>query len=215
MKLEKTESRACQPLEINAVGFNPDVALPYGCKTEHIHSAMNDFLSFLGLINGLLKKKKMARLESFIMPANFSSIVGEFMATTIPKYCENLARNQYHNGHPDMLPKGRFENDAVQHSTEGIEIKGSRYVSGWQGHNPENIWLMVFVFTSNTSSDSHKGIELIPFQFLKVLCAKLNKTDWTFAGRKGSSRRTITASVNGKGIKKMKANWIYDAGITA
>ncbi len=78
-----------------------------------------------------------------LMSANFSSIVGEFMSATIPKYCGSLAKNRYHNGHPDLVPADIFVDNAVQYSSEGVEIKASRYSSAWQGHNPENVWLMV------------------------------------------------------------------------
>jgi len=100
---------------------------------------MEDFLDFLGFINQQLHIKGIPRLESFLMPANFSSIVGEFMNISIPKYCSTLVKNQYHNGHPDLIPRGMFPDDAVQHATEGLEIKGSRHTGGWQGHNPEDV----------------------------------------------------------------------------
>jgi hypothetical protein len=167
-------------------------------------------LDFLGFTNQQLHSRRLARLEAFLMSANFSSIVGEFMATTIPKYCSTLAKNRHHNGHPDLIPSGMFANDAVQHAHQGIEIKGSRYRSGWQGHNPENIWLMVFVFESNSASDADKQIPPKPFQFLRVVGAQLIMEDWTFAGRSATSRRTITASVKRSGYDKMVANWIYD-----
>ncbi len=89
-------------------------------------------------VNNYLDGRKLLRLESFLMPANFSSIVGEFMSTAIPKYCRSLAKNTYHNGHPDLVPAGRYERDACQHGLEGVEIKGSRHLSGWQGHNAED-----------------------------------------------------------------------------
>ena len=143
------------------------------------------------------------------MPANFSSIVGEFIISSIPKHCPAIAKNQYHNGHPDLIPTGRFSDNSVQHSSEGIEVKGSRYISGWQGHNPEKVWLMVFVFDSNRPIDAIKGIEAKPFRFVKVVAASLEKDDWSFAGRSETSRRTITASVKSSGLEKMNANWIY------
>jgi len=62
-----------------------------------------------------------------------------------------FTKNQYHNGHPDLLPKGAHPRDALQHHHEGIEIKGSRYRKAWQGHNAEDTWLMVFVFDSDES----------------------------------------------------------------
>src|SRR5207237_10566199 len=96
-------------------------------------------------------------LETFLMPANFSSIVGEFLISTIPRYCPTIVKNRYHNGHPDLLPKGRFPKDAQQHAREGIEVKASRHDSGWQGHNPEDCWLMVFIIEANRTTDEDSG----------------------------------------------------------
>jgi hypothetical protein len=149
------------------------------------------------------------------MPANFSSIVGEFMTATIPKHCKSVVKNNYHNGHPDLVPAGIYEKDACLHGDQGIEIKASRHLSGWQGHNPENVWLMVFVFESNSPRDIALENPPIPFRFLKVVGARLTKNDWQFSGRSATSRRTITASVKRSGFEKMEANWIYRANISA
>ena len=146
------------------------------------------------------------------MAANFSSLVGEFVSATIPKYCASVVKNRYHNGHPDLLPSGRFPGNAMQHGTDGIEIKASRYGRGWQGHNAEDVWLMVFVFDSNTSrldKETNAPQSPRPFQFLKVVGAKIKKSDWRFSGRSETSRRTITASVTRSGYEKMEANWFY------
>jgi hypothetical protein len=145
--------------------------------------------------------------QTFKMPASFSSTVGEFMATLIPKHCPTIVKNQYHNGHPDLIPAGIFPNNAVHHATEGIEIKASRYLRGWQGHNSEDAWLMVFVFDSNRPIDYLTSPK--PFRFVMVVGAQLTKEDWMFSGRSETSRRTITASVKRSGYEKMMANWIY------
>jgi hypothetical protein len=201
-----TELAACKPMLLNPNGFNPDVKLPYDLTSEHIKIAMQDFLEFLGFINVQLNTKKILRLESIIMQANFSSIVGEFIKANIPTYCPTLVKNQYHNGHPDLIPINTCQNDSIQHGDIGVEIKSSRYSKGWQGHNPENTWLMVFVYDSNSPEDK---LPLRPFRFKMVLGAEITKEDWTFSGRSATSRRTITASVNKSGYEKMYANWIY------
>jgi hypothetical protein len=207
-KLEKT---ACTPIALKTNGFNSTAEIPYGLTSIHIHSAMEGFLDFLGFINTQLHRKGIERLESFMMPANFSSMVGEFMASAIPKHCKKIVRNKYHNGHPDMLPKGIVPGDSILHGSEGIEIKGSRHMRGWQGHNAEDVWLLVFCFDSNTSRDLGIGIPPKPFRFVKVVGAQLEKSDWQFSGRSATSRRTITASVKRSGFDKMEANWIYRA----
>jgi hypothetical protein len=205
------ELAACAPEPVERAGFNPQTLLPHGLTVGQLHAAMSEFTNFLGFINTQLHSKEIERLETMLMPANFSSMVGEFMSSSIPKHCPTLVKNQYHNGHPDMIPKGRFPGDAVQHADEGIEIKGSRYLKGWQGHNPEDTWLMVFVFDSNRPVDAGKGVAPRPFKFVMVLGARLTKEDWLFAGRSETSRRTITASVTRTGYEKMMANWIYKA----
>lgn len=205
------EVAACTPVPLNINGFNPAAQIPFGVTTSHIQQSMQDFLDFLGFINTQLNTKQIERLEAFMMPAAFSSMVGEFMGAAIPKYCNTIVRNKYHNGHPDLLPTGRFPGDAVLHATEGIEVKGSRHVSGWQGHNAEPMWLMVFVFDSNTSADAGKGVMPRPFKFIKVVGAQLDQADWQFSGRSATSRRTITASVKRSGFLKMEANAIYRA----
>lgn len=208
--LEK-EIVACTPVPVDRKAFNPKAVIPYGVTTAHVRSAMEEFIQFLAFVNLQLNTKQIDRLESFLMPANFSSIVGEFVGAAIPKYCKAVCRNLYHNGHPDLLPKGRFTGDCIQHGTEGIEIKGSRHESGWQGHNAANIWLMVFVFDANASRDKGQGTEPKPFRFVKVVGAQLLESDWQYSGRSITSRRTPTASVKKSGFEKMEANWIYRA----
>jgi hypothetical protein len=206
------EAAACKPVPLDPNGFNSKAQIPYGVRVEHVRKAMEEFIEFLSFLNGQLHRKKIERLESFLMPANFSSIVGEFMSAAIPKHCKSVVRNTYHNGHPDVIPKGHFPGDSILHGPEGIEIKGSRHLSGWQGHNPEEVWLMVFCFDANTSRDVGRGIKAKPFQFIKVVGAKLTKEDWQYSGRSETSRRTITASVKRSGFEKMEANWIYRRG---
>ena len=203
------EAKACRPVTLDPSGFNPKTTIPYGLEVKHIRQAMQEFLDFLGFINQQLHRKSMPRLESFVMTANFSSLVGEFMNMSIPKYCKTIVKNKYHNGHPDLIPAGAFPGDSVLHGTVGIEIKGSRHRSGWQGHNAENVWLMVFIFDSNTARDGYTNIKPKPFRFVEVLGAAITKDDWNFSGRSETSRRTITASVTRSGYDKMASNWIY------
>jgi len=208
---ETPESRACQPEPVSSKAFNPKAEIPYGCTADSIKSAMNEFIEFLSFVNQQLHTRNIPRLESMMMPANFSSLVGEFMATSIPKYCSSVVRNQYHNGHPDLIPAGAFVDNAVQHTNKGIEIKASRYESGWQGHNPEDTWLLVFIFDSNRPTDIRDKVAAKPFRFLAVVGARLSKKDWVYSGRSKTSRRTITASVKESGYRKMMKNWIFKA----
>ncbi len=204
------ERLACTPEPIDRARLNEGAIIPYGCTTEHIFQAMKDFVDFLGYINGQLHANGYDRMEGMLLPANFSSLVGEFLGAAIPKYCPSLVRNTYpSNGHPDLLVRGRYPNNSAQHAPDGIEIKASRYQRGWQGHNPEDVWLLIFVFDANGRLDSANGIPPRAFRFIGVLGAALTREDWQFSGRSAASRRTITASVKRSGFTKMSTNWIY------
>jgi hypothetical protein len=190
--------------------LNQKSVMPFGVSKDHVLSAMMEFVGFLEFIDAQLQSKQMARLEEMLMPANFSSMVGEFMCASLPKYCKTIVKNTYHNGHPDLLPAKKYAADAAQHAgVDGIEIKASRYLKGWQGHNPEDVWIMVFVFEGGRPRDAGAGVSLVPFRFALVCGALLKKADWLFAGRSEESRRTITASVTKSGYDKMMSNWIY------
>jgi len=204
------EALACIPARVNRKGFNRSARLPYGLTTDHVRLAMEGFTSFLEVVNLALHAKKMDRLESILMPANFSSIVGEFVGAAIAKFCPTLARNRYHNGHPDLVPSGAYPDNKIKLG-EGIEIKASRSLSGWQGHNAENTWLMVVCFESDRPEDRFESREPKPFQFRLVLGAKIEKSDWSFSPRSPTSRRTPTANVVKSGYDKMLENWIYKA----
>lgn len=207
--MPSAERLACTPMPVDPGKFNPGADIPYGLTTAHVRSAMTEFIEFLEFINGQLHRKGLQRMETMLMPANFSSMVGEFVMAAIPKHCPGLVRNSYHNGHPDLIPAGAFANDSVQYADRGIEVKGSRYDSGWQGHNQEACWLMACVFDSNRPADALKGIAPKPFRFQAIYLAKLTKADWKFSDRSGQSRRTITAAVTAEGCRRMKANWVY------
>ena len=203
------ERAACVPAPVNPHAFNPRATWPYGLQQEHVCQAMMDFVDFLGFLNAQLHAKALPRLESFLMPANFSSIVGEFMVMRIAAHCPSLVKNRHHNGHPDLLPSGVFPNDTAQYAHTGIEVKASRRAGGWQGHNPEAVWLMVFHFAANAARDAGRGVPPMSFRFRAVYLARLERTDWNFSGRSATSRRTITASVNRHGMAKLRANWLY------
>jgi len=95
----------------------------------------------------------------------------------------------------------------IHYGDEGIEVKASKQKGGWQGHNPEGGWFMIFRY--EVDRETMPMEERRPTQIVEVLIAKLTKDDWSFSGRKGKSRRTITASIRASGVKKLRDNWVY------
>ena len=108
-------------------------------------------------------------------------------------------------GYPDLLPAGRYATALILKDEEGIEVKASIQKGGWQGHNPETGWIMVFRYMVGEQDDGSS----VPLTFTEILCAKLSEEDWSFSGRKGPSRRTPTASITASGVEKLRSNFIY------
>lgn len=130
----------------------------------------------------------------------------------IARASASLEANLKVGGYPDLLPKGHYSSNLVLKGDEGIEVKASIQKGEWQGHNPEDCWLMIFRYAVGKQTYG----KVIPLTFVEILCAKLTKSDWSFSGRKGASRRTPTASVTTRGVEKLRQNFLYrvpDIGI--
>lgn len=210
MRRSRSDLSSCTPETPPSDYINHKANIPLGVSVDHIFHAMVDFTDFLRVVDSVLVRRNMLRLEDLLMPANFSSMVGEFITSNLPQHCPSIAKNAFHNGHPDLLPAGKYPGNSAQHAgADGIEVKASRYLKGWQGHNAEDVWLMVFVFESSRPSDLRTEKVRKRFRFLAVYGALLAKSDWQFAGRSATSRRTITATVLPSGYEKMAKNWIY------
>jgi hypothetical protein len=109
MKESHLELRACTPQPLNLNGFNLKAEIPYGCTIKHISKGMNDFLDFLGFVDLQLHSKKIQRMESFLMPANFSSMVGEF----IPSFSSTHSPRSQAPPHPSF-PSSAWERTSAK-----------------------------------------------------------------------------------------------------
>jgi hypothetical protein len=188
-------------------GFDYGLELPYGLRVAEIRAGMEAFYDFLHASNSYLTTKGWNRLEETLFAATFSGIVSELIVESVSVQSAALIANQRHNGRPDLLPRGVYEGDSVLRGEHGIEVKASRYPSGWQGHNVENGWIMIFQYKVDTETLPVEN--RAPTQFVRVLCAQLEEADWSFSGRSATSRRTITASILESGYEKLTLRPIY------
>ncbi len=146
-----------------------------------------------------------AQWKSLLLGNSFSGILSELLVKNIARVSSTLIANLKVGGHPDLLPKGHYSSNLVLKGDEGIEVKTSIQKGGWQGHNPEDSWLLIFRYMVGMQDDK----QVVPLTFVEILCAKLTKKDWSFSGRKGASRRTPTASITTSGVEKLRANFLY------
>jgi hypothetical protein len=188
-------------------GFDHDIRLPYGLRVAEVRAAIEDIYDFLHNVNRFLTEKGWDRLEETLMAATFSGMISELVVQSLSKQSASLISNQYHNGRPDLLPRSHYPNDAALRGEEGIEVKASRHSSGWQGHNVESGWIMIFQYQLDIETQPMEQRD--PTTFVRVLLAQLKETDWSFSGRGEGSRRTITASILRSGMEKLLATPLY------
>ncbi len=187
-------------------GFNHQLSLPYGLRVAEVRAAMEDIYDFLHNVNRFLTEKGWDRLEEILEAATFSGVLSELAVQSTSRQSASLVKNQFHNGRPDLLPIGTYPGDAVLQGGQGIEVKASRHES-WQGHNIESGWIMIFQHQVDTQTQPIENRQ--PTRFVRVLIAQLQEEDWSFSGRRGTSRRTPTASILRSGKEKLLANPLY------
>jgi len=188
-------------------GFRPQVTLPYGLRPAEIRAAMDDLYDFLYNVNNFLTSRGYDRLEETLAGAMFSGLMSELVVQSVSRHSVTMTKNTWHNGRPDLVPAAHYPNDSVLRGDEGIEVKASRYESGWQGHNIESGWIMIFQYKIDLETEPIEDRD--PTKFERVLCARLDESDWSFSGRGAASRRTITASIRRSGTEKLAANPVY------
>ena len=193
--------------------FNPNANLPYGVTPEEVGEAIREFYDFYGDLNEFLLAEDHGRLETVLRANNaLSDFVGNVATEELANVSDALIVNQKPDGFPDLLPLDNDEYAAedydIHHGEEGIETKCSKSNGGWQAHNNESAWFIVFRYTRGDPEETIEDME--PIRFVQVLAANLDEDDWSHSGRSDESRRTITSSIVGSGMHKLRSNPIYE-----
>jgi hypothetical protein len=165
-------------------------------ETYRLYTGLNQFLATGGF----------RPLHELLLGNSLSGIISEFLVKNLARSSAVLEANIKVGGHPDLLPRSYYASNLVLKGDQGVEVKASIHKGGWQGHNPEDCWLMVFRYQIGANESSTQSTELA---FIEILCAHLDKADWSFSGRKGASRRTPTASIMASGVEKLRSNFVY------
>ena len=194
-----------RPTQLDPRYVNHHASLPYGLRVDEVEKAVAETYRLLHGLNDYLVEAGFHSLEDLLLGNSLSGIISEFLVKNVARASMTLEANLKVGGHPDLLPKGQYSSNLVLKGDEGIEVKSSIQKGGWQGHNPEDCWLMVFRYRVG---EQEYGVEL-PLTFIEILCAKVEQSDWSFSGREGSSRRTPTASITASGVEKLRRNFLY------
>lgn len=190
---------------LRAEYVNRRASLPHGLTVPQVEEAVKETYRLFDGINDYLVNSGFLPLEELVLGNSLSGLISEFVVKNLARASQTLMANKKVGGYPDLLPKAKYSTDSVLKGADGIEVKTSIQDGGWQGHNPERCWVMIFRYTIGKQRDG----KILPLSFTEILCARLAKSDWAFSGRNPGSRRTPTASITRGGTEKLRSNFVY------
>lgn len=194
--------------EIDRDAFNPAPELPFSLRVSDFEHAMQDIYDFFYDVNTLLSAKGLHRLDDMMRPAAMSGLISDMVTASLAKFSRSLVENRHFNGHPDLIVRGRYANDAVGSGADGVEIKTTRKVGGAvDTHGARAQWMCVFVY--KVDSKTEPASEREPMRFTELYLAQVEESDFRSNGR--GALGTRTATLDKDGVLKLRAGWIYKA----
>jgi len=187
--------------------FNPMPWFPpYELRASIFQEAMQDVYDFFYDVNVVLLKRGLSRLDDLLRPAALSGIVSDMLTARIAAHSQTLCENRYFNGHPDLIVKGVYPNDAVKAGEMGIEIKATRKAGGAvDTHGARNQIMCVFVYS--VDNETEPAIARRPLTFTEVYLGPVEVSDFRRNAR--GELGTRTATLDAHGIRKLRENWLY------
>ncbi|MGI8945306.1 MAG: hypothetical protein ACR2GL_03585 [Thermoleophilaceae bacterium] len=192
--------------QVKREGFDPNLELPYALKPEVFSIAMDDIYEMLATANEALIERGLLRLEESVRGAIYSGLLSDLMAEAIANHAGGLTKNEYPNGHPDLLPVGRYPDDSAQTAEEGLEVK----ITGKPGgavdmHGNRTAWYCVSRY--EVDLDTQPVVGRAPTRFTHIWVARLQPKD--FRKNERGPLGTRTATPHKEGLKVLRAGLLY------
>jgi len=186
--------------------FNSLAQLPFELRIEDVRLAVQDVYDFFFDVNTNLVGKGIERLDEILRPAIMSGVLSDMLTASLAKHSRTLVVNSYFNGHPDLVVKGRYANDAVKAGEFGIEVKTTRKAGGAvDTHGARNQWMCVFVYKVDNKSEPANARD--PMTFAEIYLGQVTVEDFRKNAR--GDLGTRTATLHASGIAKLRKSWIY------
>ncbi len=186
--------------------FNHSLELPFNLRIEDFAIAMQDVYDFFHDVNSLLEEKGLERLDDMLRPANMSGLLSDMLTASIAHHSRSLTTNEYHNGHPDLIVKGVYPNNAVKAGERGIEIKATRKKGGavdFHGARDQSLCVWVYL----VDGDTEPAINRRPMVFTEAYLSGVSLTD--FRKNERGELGTRTATLDKQGLVRLRENWLY------
>jgi hypothetical protein len=186
--------------------LNQAAQLPFEMRLKDFEAAMQDVYDFFYDVNLLLTSKGLQRLDDMLRPAIMSGLLSDMLSASLARHSRTLVQNNYFNGHPDLIVRGRYPNDSVQAGTDGVEVKTTRKAGGAvDTHGAREQWLCVFVY--QIDGETEPAMERRPMAFTEIYLGHVTIAD--FRQNPRGPLGTRTATLDREGIAKLRGNWVY------
>jgi hypothetical protein len=186
--------------------LNPAVSLPFNLRLQDFQMAMQDVYDFFFDVNQLLEAKGLERLDDMVRPAIMSGLLSDMLTASLAKHSRSLTQNEYFNGHPDLIVKGRYAENRVKSGTDGVEIKTTRKPGGAVDmHGAREQWLCVFVY--QVDNDTEPATARQAMTFTEIYLARVKPGD--FRKNERGELGTRTATLHAAGLERFRRHWVY------
>ena len=193
---------------LDAAKFNRSAVLPFELRMDDFQLAVQDVYDFFFDVNTSLSAKGLERLDDALRPAIMSGVLSDMLTASLAKHSRTLTVNCYFNGHPDLVVKGVYANNAVKAGDQGVEIKTTRKRGGAvDTHGARHQWMCVFVYAVDNATEP--ATLRRPMTFNEIYLGQVSIEDFRTNAR--GELGTRTATLHAKGIAKLRGNWIYRA----
>lgn len=192
--------------QVDKNGFNTALKLPYALKLDVFAIAIDDIYDMLHNLNTGLVNRGLLPFENSVRGAIYTGMLSDLMTEAIASHAAGLVKNTHSNGHPDLLPAGRYVNDAAQGAEEGVEVKVTKKAGGAVDmHGARPAWYCIFRYLADY--DTQPVINREPTRFTDVWLAQLDATH--FRKNERGELGTRTATPHAQGVKVLRAGWLY------
>jgi hypothetical protein len=195
-----------QRQEVETGKLSRSAMLPYQLRLQDFELAMQDVYDFFFDVNQMLLGRGLHRLDDMLRPAAMSGLLSDMITASLARHSRALVENAHFNGHPDLVLRGHYPNNSVKAGSEGVEIKSTRKPGGAvDTHGARDQWMCVFVY--RTDHETEPSTARKPMQFTEVYLGQVTQAD--FRRNERGELGTRTATLDRRGISKLRSNWIY------
>ena len=191
---------------VDSAKFNGKAKLPFELRLEDFSLALQDIYDFFHDVNSHLVGKGLDRLDDMLRPAIMSGVLSDMLTASLARHSRALVENEYFNGHPDLVVRGKYPNNSIKSGEHGVEIKTTRKSGGAvDTHGAREQWMCVFVY--RIDNETEPSSDRKPLTFTEVYLGKVTVKDFRKNAR--GELGTRTATLHAEGIAKLRESWVY------